>query len=230
MKTTWLGQAGFLLEISDKKIIVDPYLSNSVEKINPLNFRRVCVNEDFYKIRPDIILLTHNHLDHTDPETLEKYLNNYSDITVLASQNAWNTARAFGGNHNYVMFNRGTSWTQYGIKFTAVYAEHSDDYAIGAIIGDGNEKYYITGDTLYNEKIFADVEDGIDVLFLPINGVGNNMNMTDAARFAERIRAKAVVPMHFGMFDEINPCDFKCENKIIPEIYKEIEVTAYENH
>lgn len=224
MKIVWLGQAGFLFEISDKKIIVDPYLSNSVEKINPQNYRRVPADEDFYKIHPDIILLTHNHLDHTDSETLEKYLNNDSCVTVLASKNAWEEVRRFGGNHNYVMFNRGTSWTQFDIKFTAVYAEHSDDSAIGAIIDDGNKKYYITGDTLYNEKVFADITDDIDVLFLPINGVGNNMNMTDAARFAKRINAKTVVPMHFGMFDEINPKNFECENKIIPELYKEIDL------
>lgn len=228
MKIVWLGQAGFFLEINDKKIIVDPYLSSSVEKINPLNYRRVPVDEDFYKICPDIILLTHNHLDHTDPETLEKYLNKYSYVTVLASKNAWNEARKFGGNHNYVMFNRGTSWTQFGIKFTAVYAEHSDDFAIGVIIDDGNKKYYITGDTLYNEKVLADIKDDIDVLFLPINGVGNNMNMTDAVRFAKMLNAKTVVPMHFGMFDEINPKDFECENKIIPEIYKEIDLKVGE--
>lgn len=222
MNVTWLGQAGLLLEIEDKKVIIDPYLSNSVEKINPLNYRRFPVNEDFYKIRPDIIILTHNHLDHTDPETLEKYLNNYSGITVLASQNAWNTVRAFGGTHNYVMFDRGTTWTEYDMKFTAVYAEHSDDYAIGTIVCDGNKRYYITGDTLYNEKVFADIKEKIDVLFLPINGVGNNMNMTDAAHFAKRINADTVIPLHFGLFDEINPQNFKCENKIILQPYEKI--------
>lgn len=224
MNVTWLGQAGLLIEARGRKILVDPYLSNSVERINPLNYRRIPVNEDFYKIRPDIIVLTHDHLDHTDPDTLKRYLENYSSIIVLASKNAWNTARAFGGDHNYVMFNDGTEWTENGIKFTAVYAEHSDDYAIGVIIDDGIERYYITGDTLYNERVFSEVAKECDVLFLPINGVGNNMNMTDAKRFADRVMAKRVVPLHFGMFDELNADDFECSNKIIPQIYKEIEL------
>lgn len=224
MKLIWLGQAGLLIEANGKKIIVDPYLSDSVEKINPLNYRRVEVDESFFKIKPDIIVLTHDHLDHTDPETLEKYLKNYSGITVLASKNAWSTSRTLGGNHNYVMLNRHTLWTEGGIEFTAVKAEHSDDFAIGVIIDDGNEKLYITGDTLYNEEIFGDIPNNIDTLILPINGVGNNMNMTDAARFAERINAKRVVPIHFGMFDELNPEEFNCKNRIIPKIYKEIEL------
>lgn len=221
MKITWIGQAGLLIETKDKKILVDPYLSDSVEKINPLNYRRVPVDEDLFKIRPDFIILTHNHLDHTDPETLERYLPVYSDITVLAPKNAWTESRKFGGNHNYVMFNRHTVWSESGIRFTAVNAEHSDDYAIGVIIDDGEDRIYITGDTLYNEDIFEDIPENLDVLFLPINGVGNNMNMTDAVNFAKRINAKKVVPVHYGMFDEINPESFAADNKVIIDIYKE---------
>lgn len=220
MKVTWLTQAGLLIETCGKKILIDPYLSDSVEKINPNNYRRIPVDEDFYKIRPDILVLTHDHLDHTDPETLEKYLKDYTDITVLASKNAWQTARAFGGSHNYVMFNANTVWTQGGITFSAVRAEHSDDYAIGVVIDDGKERYYITGDTLYNTSLFCDAAFDIDVLFLPINGVGNNMNMTDAALFAEKIKAKKVVPIHYGLFDELNPNDFKCNGKTILTPYK----------
>ena len=127
-----------------------------------------------------------------------------------------------GGDHNYVLFNRHTSWTEKGIRFTAVKAEHSDPTPIGVIIDDGEKKYYITGDTLYNEEIFSDIPDDIYALFLPINGVGNNMNKVDAARFAKRIGAKKVVPIHFGMFDNMTADDFVCENKVTPEIYKEI--------
>ena len=41
IKIMWLGQAGLLFEKKDIKIIVDPYLSDSVEKINPKNHRLV---------------------------------------------------------------------------------------------------------------------------------------------------------------------------------------------
>ena len=92
------------------------------------------------------------------------------------------------------------------------------------MIDDGEKKYYITGDTLYNEEIFADIPQDITAVFLPINGAGNNMNMSDAKAFAERIGAKYTVPIHFGMFDEINADAFECDNKVIPKIYKEIKL------
>ena len=224
MDVIWLGQAGLLFENGDVRIMVDPYLSNSVERVNSLNYRRVPINEDFFQIRPDVIVLTHDHLDHTDPETLERYLKKYDGITVLASKNAWNTIQRFGGNHNYVMFNRSTTWTEHNIRFTAVKAEHSDDCAVGVIIDDGFKKYYVTGDTLYNEDIFGDMPKDIYSVFLPINGVGNNMNVIDAAHFANKINAKKVVPIHFGMFDELDPKKFVCKNKVIPQLYNKIDL------
>ena len=48
------------------------------------------------------------------------------------------------------------------------------------------------------------------------------MNMTDAAEFAEEIGAKKVVPIHFGLFDNLNPNEMACKNKVIPRIYEEI--------
>lgn len=224
MKCIWLGQAGFLFRKDGFKIMVDPYLSNSVERINPKNYRRVPVNESFFEIKPDVMIFTHNHLDHYDPETVEKFITENSDILVLAPKSVWDEVRKIGGNNNYVLFNRHTSWTENGIKFTAVKAEHSDSAPIGVIIDDGEKKYYITGDTLYNEEIFEDIPDDIYALFLPVNGVGNNMNMTDATHFAKRVNAEKTVPIHIGMFDELTTEEFNCVNKVIAEIYKEIEL------
>lgn len=222
MKITYLGQAGLLFEKDDFKVMIDPYLSNSVEKINPKNYRRVAVDESFLKIKPDVMVFTHNHLDHYDPETVMHFINENSNITVLAPKSVWDEVRKIGGNNNYVMFNRHTEWTQNSINFTAVKAEHTDITPIGVIIDDGERTYYITGDTLYNEDIFGDIPTGIYALFLPVNGVGNNMNMTDAKRFAKRINAEKTVPIHIGMFDELTADCFECENKVIPTIYKEV--------
>ncbi len=224
MKITFLGQAGLLFEKNGFKILIDPYLSNSVEKIEPKNYRRVEVDDKSLNIKPDVMIFTHNHLDHYDPETVAHFINQESNILVLAPRSVWDEVRKFGGNNNYILFNRHTEWTENGIKFTSVKAEHSDPTPIGVIIDDGNKKYYITGDTLYSEKIFADIPEDIYALFLPVNGVGNNMNMCDAARFAKRINAEKTVPIHIGMFDELSADDFNCENKVIPEIYKEIKL------
>jgi len=221
MNCTWLGQAGLLLERNGFRIMIDPYFSDSVEKINPKNFRRTPVCEEYLKCSPHVMIFTHNHLDHYDPETVSHYINDHSHVLVLAPRSVWDEVRRIGGDNNYVLFNRHTSWTENGIRFKAVLAAHSDLSPIGVIIDDGEKKYYVTGDTLYNEEIFNDLPDDLDTVFLPVNGVGNNMNMTDAARFAERTGAKRVVPIHIGMFDTLSAEQFSCKNKFIPKPYQE---------
>ncbi len=83
MKITWLGQAGLLFESDEMTVIVDPYLSNSCEKNDPSTKRRVPIDNKYFDIKPDVLIFTHNHLDHFDPETADKYLSMKGDITVL---------------------------------------------------------------------------------------------------------------------------------------------------
>lgn len=223
MKVTWLGQAGLLFEVKNKTILIDPYLSDSVAAINPQHTRRVPVEETFLDLTPDIIILTHDHADHTDMETLRHYLTGEGQVVVLASKNAWNHVRQLKGKHNYIMFNRHTEWTQDDITIKAVKAEHSDEFSIGIILEAEDKIYYITGDTLYNTDIFEDLPSKIDYVFLPVNGYGNNMNMIQAKKFCEKIDATAI-PIHCGMFDDINGRDFEYEPKIVPEIYRAFDI------
>ena len=98
----------------------------------------------------------------------------------------------------------------------------------GFLIDDGEKTYYVTGDTLYHldviDAVRAICKNGPDVVFLPVNGVGNNMNMVDAADFAEEIGAQLAVPLHCGLFDSLSFEDFPFVNKIIPSLYGEIEL------
>jgi L-ascorbate 6-phosphate lactonase len=224
MKITWIGQSGYVIKTAQAEIIIDPYLSDVVNRVA----RRERLVEAPIKpeeIRADAVICTHNHLDHTDPDTLCHYLGEDTSVCVLASENAWNKVRKlFGGiNNNYVSFNEGTEWTEKGIHFQAVRANHSDNRAIGVLITAEDKTYYVTGDTLYDERILSSLPKKADVVFLPVNGIGNNMNMVDAKRFCEKLGALAV-PMHCGLFDENDMNDFEYENKIVPEFYKEIKI------
>ena len=225
MRITWLGQAGLLFEKNGFKIMIDPYLSDSIGALNPSKHRRFPVDEKVFQMKPDVMIFTHDHLDHFDPETAGKFLHENSSVTVLSPQNVWDKVRHYPGNHNHVLVSPGTTWTENGIRFTAVKAEHSDPKAIGIILDDGEKKYYITGDTLYNEAIFSQIPDDIYAVFLPINGQGNNMNMTDAANFAARIGAKITVPIHYGLFDDIPIDTFEVTNKITLKLFEEMEIS-----
>lgn len=224
MKITWLGQAGLMFETGGKIIMVDPYLSDSVAKINPVNARRVPVDETFWSVKPDIMLFTHDHLDHIDPESIAHYLPD-SRVLVLASFGGCQNIRSqFGSEPNrMVCATPGLIWTEGEIVIRTVYASHSDPNAVGYVISAEGKNYYVTGDTLYHEKVFDSLPDlPLEAVFLPINGFGNNMNAVDASAFASRTGAKYAVPLHFGLFDDLSPETFTHPNRIIPQFYKEI--------
>ena len=76
----WIGQAGFVFQTAGGAVIcIDPYYSNSIERYEGRPARRMWYNK--FKIanfRPGLVLCSHDHLDHTDPETLP-LIYTYSD-------------------------------------------------------------------------------------------------------------------------------------------------------
>lgn len=229
MKVTWLNQAGLLFDTGKIKIMIDPYLSDSVGKVNEKKHRRIPVDESFFDVKPDVILITHDHLDHLDPETLERFLSDTTkSISVMAPESAFRQLLKYENGHNYIRLSPHTVWSQGGVTFYSVKAEHSDPTAAGFILDDGKKTYYVSGDTLYNYDVIDDVldlvEDGVDYAFVPINGVGNNMNAKDAADFAYEIGAKCAVPLHYGLFDDLTPDEFDFDDALILSPYEETEI------
>ena len=224
MKVTWLTQAGLLVESGGLQVMIDPYLSDSVGTIEGKH-RRIPVDERLFELRPDVMIFTHDHLDHYDPETAPRFLaNKEKSMVVFAPHSCWNKARTHGAPHRYVRFQPGVEWTEQDVRFISVPAEHSDPCAVGVVLEAEGKRLYITGDTLYSTRVLSALPGEIDCAFLPINGVGNNMNMTDAARFAAACGAKQAVPLHYGLFDALNPEDFPFENKRILTPYHPIEI------
>lgn len=229
MKVTWLTQAGLLFENSRLKIMVDPYLTDSLGEIKVDKKRRIAADESYFSASPDVILITHSHIDHMDIKTLSAVLDGCkTPALVLASESAYESVLALGGEHNYVLLSPHSVWSEKGVTFYSVRAEHSDRQAVGFIIDDGKQTFYISGDTVYNYEVIDDVldlaPDGVDFAFLPINGKGNNMNAHDAADFAYEIGAKCAIPVHYGTTDDLTADEFDFEDKLILEPYKETKL------
>ena len=229
MKVTWLTQAGLLFENSKIKIMIDPYLSDALGEKCPKKARRIPADESFFDVNPDVLLITHDHIDHLDELTLGKLFERANkEILVLASESAYRKLVAMETGHNIVLLAPHSVWSEKGVTFYSVRAEHSDRNAVGFIIDDGKQTFYVSGDTLYNYEVIDDVldlaPDGVDFAFLPINGKGNNMNARDAADFAYEIGAKCAIPVHYGLVDDLTHDEFDFDDKIILEPYKEVKL------
>lgn len=223
MTVTWLGQAGLLFESGKTTILIDPYFSDSAASLS--GHRRLPVDNRVWEIKPDIILLTHDHIDHYDPETLPAFVNKNTAVTVLSPHSVWEKIRPIGGKNNFVRVIPGVVWTQGDLEITTVSAVHSDPFAVGFLIAHSSKSYYVTGDTLFCPPVLDKLpKKTVDAVFLPINGVGNNLNSADAEKFAEYVNASVAVPIHYGMLDDLTHDIFRYKNKFPLEPYKKTEI------
>ena len=107
MKITWLGQAGLLFERDGFSVMIDPYLSNYVEKIEPQNRRRVPVDEHFFEVDPDVMIFTHDHIDHYDPETAPVFFKKSKKaMSVLGPTSVRKKAMGDLCGQNCILFNK----------------------------------------------------------------------------------------------------------------------------
>ena len=114
MKVTWLTQAGLLFENERITVLVDPFLSLEAEGKK----RQIPVDESFFEVEPDVILITHSHPFHLDKATLDRFLNRGGkEVTVLAGGAAYKMLRSFGYSHNIVRLTPHSVWSECGVTF-----------------------------------------------------------------------------------------------------------------
>src|SRR5215212_8710994 len=84
----WLGQSGFLLQWKGKRVLIDPYLSDSLtkkyastDKPHTRMSERVVDPQLLKNI--SIVTSSHNHTDHLDAETLIPILKNNPSIKFV---------------------------------------------------------------------------------------------------------------------------------------------------
>ena len=68
-----LGQAGALVRAGGLTVVIDPYLSDSVGAVSPDFARQIPVPLAPEELQADVYLVTHDHMDHLDPDTLRQY-------------------------------------------------------------------------------------------------------------------------------------------------------------
>ena len=218
----WLGQSGFLLQWNGKRVLIDPYLSDSLTKKYDgtdkphIRMSELVVNPGLLR-NISVVTSSHNHTDHLDAETLIPVLKNNPGIKFIIPE----------ANRDFVAervkiekglpigLNDGGSVTVDGFTFHGIPAKHNeierDEKAncrfMGYVISFGNYNIYHSGDTLlFDDMIRLLKPFTVDVAILPINGddparnVAGNLNYKEAVVLAKAIDAKMLIPCHYDMF------------------------------
>ena len=196
LKIRWIGQSGYILNDGKTEICIDPYLSDVVNRVanRPRMVEAPFLPEE---LKSDVVICTHNHLDHVDIDAIP--LMKKENMLFLAPYDAKNTLFECG-IINYKAFNEGTAVQIGDFELKAVFADHTVP-AIGVIIKHNGITMYFSGDTEYNEKLEKLKEYDIDIMFICINGKLGNMNVDEAVRLTRIINPKVGVPSHYGMFE-----------------------------
>ena len=203
MEVKFLGHGCLEISVSNKKIVVDPFISgnpkNNITQLNSLN--------------PDYIFITHAHEDHV--LDVEKIADN-SGALIVSNFEITTYYEKLG--YNVHPMNHGGKWEfDFGTKY--VNAIHTSSFVNGEyggnpggfILKSNNKCIYVAGDTAltYDMKLIP-MEFNLDLAVLPI-GDNFTMGIEDAIIASDFIECKNILGYHYDTFGyiEINKEDAK---------------------
>jgi L-ascorbate metabolism protein UlaG (beta-lactamase superfamily) len=212
----WLGQASFVLKGDGVVVYVDPYLRVADRRLSPPPFPPEAVTN------ADLVLLTHDHGDHVDPETLPGLAKASPAARFVAPRPIDGRVAGLVGSPTRVspaVADEPLALDTQGhkVEILPVPAKHEEfdlteeGYPhLGYSVRLGGVTVHHSGDTIpYDGQVERVRAHGVDVALLPINGrdyyrtragtIGN-FDYREAAEFATQIGAKVAIPMHYGMF------------------------------
>ena len=201
MKITWLSQGSFLFESNSTRILVDPYMSDHLE-CKGLK-RMVEFPLTFEELKPDLLICSHDHLDHLDPESVRKIAELYPECLISGPKSCCAHFRKLGiSEKNIKHLERAKVFELNNIKITPVFAKHSDPQAVGLVIEAEGKKLYLSADSEYDEKLISDFTKNCDLILICINGRLGNMSLEEALKTVKQLKPEAALPMHYGLFAE----------------------------
>lgn len=174
----WLGHASFRISSKNLIIYIDPFMLPDDNK------------------QADLILVTHEHYDHCAVDNIKKLIK--SDGVIVATVDCMGKLAEL--NLKLVTPNQKIRVKEVGIEtvpaynIDKVYHTRVSNW-VGYVITINGIKIYHAGDTDFISEM-NNLKD-IDIALLPIGGT-YTMNEEEAAKAANVIKPKIVVPMHYG--------------------------------
>ncbi len=221
LRVQCLGQAGLRFDLDGLVVYCDPYLSDSVEKLDGPAHRRMVPAPMAPGDVTDAawVLVSHEHLDHFDPDTLGPLAKASPKSRFVVPACVAAPLARLGVEPGRIV-TAGRSWIGLGPRTRAmpVPACHptvepdGDGYrAHGYVLEHAGRRAYVAGDTSPHPDIVQAVRaaGGADVGFIPVNernvykerqGIVGNMSAREAFAFAQELGVKTLVPIHWDMF------------------------------
>jgi len=220
---SWLGQAGFWVETGAHRLLIDPYLSDSLAMKyagKPNDHKRMMRPPVTVEAlpRPDLVLITHAHTDHMDPMTLTPLAQRHPDLPFVVPAARETAARErIGAKARLILTDAGEILRPLsGLQVTVFPAAHEtlDRDAqgrhpfLGYGISAGALRLYHSGDSIP----FAGLPELLSafapqIALLPVNGrdarrldagIPGNFTLQEAMTLAAGL--PYLIPHHFDMF------------------------------
>ncbi|WP_422361191.1 MBL fold metallo-hydrolase [Reichenbachiella sp.] len=217
IKLTSLGQVGYIVDINNVRLVIDPYLSNYVEDKYGKQFKSLIKSpilpESIKNV--DYILISHEHEDHCDPFTLGKIFEVNQDVKIICPRECNEIIKEIPFKE-ILNLKIQEKKQILDINIEVVPAAHpeleiNNGYSrfMGFLISINNFVMYHAGDTIPFLTANNYLPKGIDLAFLPINernffkdsaGIIGNMTCREALEWVEQLKIKHWIPTHWDTF------------------------------
>jgi len=178
MKITKFGHCCLFIEEGEVRVLIDPGFFSEI----PASLRNIAV-----------VLITHEHPDHINIDSLETILHNNPQARVLTNSSVGKLLKK--ENIVYALLEQGQSTAEKNVTIEGVGNEHGKFHS--TIPPIQNTGYLIAGKFFYPGDSFAIPPKQVEILALPVAGLW--MKLEEALDYGLKIKPRVSIPVHEGM-------------------------------
>lgn len=227
MNIKYTGQCGFLISSGGIRVVTDPYLSDSIDRENyseKTPWKRLYpVPCTLSELKADIVIISHAHDDHLNPDTIREYLASGKEAFFVAPLPICHMLENLGVKNEKII--RACAKKMISINTCEILPipcahtklhtdENGEFFELSYIINIGGKSVFFGGDmSLYDGLVERLSREKLDILLLPCNGrddertsngIIGNINEKEAAKLASDLKTP-FIPMHHDLY-AINGC------------------------